>query len=112
MYLGSNIRFLREDTGLSRRQLSEILGYKSYTTIEKWEKGVNLPPINTIVSLSELFDVSIERLVLFDIARDGYFSYGSVTPSEAELLNSYSKASPEIKDLIDHALHLKKDKKS
>lgn len=38
-----NIRFLRKRAELSQDKLAEMLGYKSFTTIQKWESGVSEP---------------------------------------------------------------------
>ena len=46
--IGKNIRRLREKNGLSQEELANRMGYKSKTTINKIEMGVNDIPQNKI----------------------------------------------------------------
>lgn len=62
MSLSSNIRFLRTKKNYSQDKLAELLGYKSFTTIQKWESGVSDPPLKTVKKLCELFNVDIDEL--------------------------------------------------
>ena len=40
MCLGENIRFLRTKKGYSQDDIASKLGYKSFTTIQKWEYSI------------------------------------------------------------------------
>lgn len=62
MSIAANIRTLRRGRGWSQEQLAEKLGYKSYTTIQKWESGVSQPPLSRVQQLAELFHVSVAEL--------------------------------------------------
>ncbi|MGI5874029.1 MAG: LexA family protein [Bacillota bacterium] len=62
MYLGENIRFLRKTHNMNQTELSKELGYKSFTTIQKWEDGSSDPPLSTLLRLCELFSVDLEEL--------------------------------------------------
>lgn len=65
--LGSNIRYLRKKHNYSQDKLAEVLGYKSFTTIQKWESGVAEPPFKTLAKLAELFRVDIDDLAKKDL---------------------------------------------
>ena len=41
MALAKNIRYLRKKMGYSQDDVAEKLGYKLYTTIQKWEMGTS-----------------------------------------------------------------------
>ena len=41
MEFSSNLRYLRKERGMSQDELADKLGYKSFTTIQKWESGVS-----------------------------------------------------------------------
>ena len=41
--IGQRIKELRELKNIEQSELAEMLGYKSQSTISKWESGVNLP---------------------------------------------------------------------
>lgn len=68
MYLGNNIRYLRKTHGMSQDQLSDALGYKSYTTIQKWESGVSEPPLKIAHAIAALFHVDIDDLTKKDLS--------------------------------------------
>ena len=62
MSLASNIRYLRKKQGWGQDTLAEKLGYKSYTTIQKWESGVSEPPLKIVHTIAALFNVDINDL--------------------------------------------------
>ncbi len=62
MTLSKNIRYLRKKNNWSQDFIAEKLGYKSYTTIQKWEMGVSEPPFKKLKELSELFKVDMDDL--------------------------------------------------
>jgi len=68
MFIGSNIRYLRKKLGLSQEDLAARLGYKSFTTIQKWESGGSTPPLKTCVVMCELFDVELDDIVRKDLS--------------------------------------------
>lgn len=67
MYLAKNIRYLRRKAEMSQDTLAELLGYKSYTTIQKWESGINEPPIGTVQKIANLFRVELDDMVKVDM---------------------------------------------
>ncbi len=60
--LSDNIRYLRKKRGWSQDFLAAQLGYKSYTTIQKWESGVSEPPLKRAHAIADLFQVDIDDL--------------------------------------------------
>lgn len=71
-----NIRFLRKRAEMSQDKLAEMLGYKSFTTIQKWESGVSEPSMAVAQKIANLFHVDIDDLIKVDLeARgdDGYY---------------------------------------
>lgn len=67
MTLGKNIRYLRKKNDWSQDFLADKLGYKSYTTIQKWEMGTSEPPLKKLKELADLFDVDIDILAKEDL---------------------------------------------
>ena len=63
MALKDNIRYLRRKKEMSQDDLAKLLGYKSFTTIQKWESGVAEPPFGKVQKLAEIFGVDINALV-------------------------------------------------
>ncbi len=62
MCLGENIRFLRNKKGYSQEDIADMLGYKSFTTIQKWESGVSEPPLKALKKLAEIFNIDMNDL--------------------------------------------------
>ncbi|MBR3031759.1 MAG: helix-turn-helix transcriptional regulator [Clostridiales bacterium] len=63
---GSNIVRLREDAGLSVRDLQDIFGFATPQAIYKWQRGLTMPTIDNLVVLSMTFQVPIERILVVD----------------------------------------------
>lgn len=60
--LSKNIRYMRKKNEWSQEYIAEKLGYKSYTTIQKWEMGTSEPPLKKTRELADLFNVDIDDL--------------------------------------------------
>ena len=67
MNIGKNIRYLRNKQGNSQEDLDDYLGYKSYTTITKWESGVSEPTLKTTNRIAEFFHISVNELCYTDL---------------------------------------------
>lgn len=67
MAFSNNLRFLRKQHALSQEQLAEKLGYKSFTTIQKWESGVSEPSVSVVSAIAELFGITMDALVNDDL---------------------------------------------
>lgn len=66
--LGRNIRYLRKKYEMSQDKLADILGYKSFTTIQKWESEKSEPPMSVLKKLSDLFNVDMNDLATVDLS--------------------------------------------
>ena len=64
---GKNIIKLREESGLSVRDLQNIFGFATPQAIYKWQHGTALPTIDNLIVLSAVFKVSMEELSLIHI---------------------------------------------
>lgn len=53
---------LRKQAGLSQEQLADRLGV-TRQSVSKWESGTALPELVKLISLSEMFDISLDYLV-------------------------------------------------
>ena len=63
---GERICTLREQRGLSVRQLQRLLGFATPQAIYKWQHGETLPTIDNLVALSAILDVPIEKILVTD----------------------------------------------
>ena len=62
MTLGENIARLRAEKRLSQGDLADALGV-SRQSVSKWETDASVPELDKLVRLSELFGVTLDRLV-------------------------------------------------
>lgn len=66
MELGNRIREYRNKNGWNQDELAERM-YVSRQTISNWENDKSYPDIQSLLSLSNLFEVSLDQLVKGDI---------------------------------------------
>lgn len=66
MEVGRQIRKYREHMDFSQEQLAEKV-YVSRQTISNWETGKSYPDINSLLLLSALFHVSLDKLIKGDV---------------------------------------------
>lgn len=66
MELGKQIKKYRGELGLSQEMLAEKV-YVSRQTISNWENDKNYPDINSLLRLSDVFQVSIDILIKGDV---------------------------------------------
>ena len=67
MTIGRNIRYLRKKAGMSQDDLAKKLGYKSFTTIQKWEVDDAIPTFEKLKKISDIFKVSFYDLTTLDL---------------------------------------------
>lgn len=60
---GSNIKKLRMEKGISVKELQGLLGFDNPQAIYNWERGRNMPSIDNLLVLSEIFGVAINEIV-------------------------------------------------
>ncbi len=62
LIIAKNIYDLRLSRGMTQLELAEKLHY-SDKSVSKWEKGDSLPEIATLVSIAEIFEVTLDYLI-------------------------------------------------
>lgn len=110
MALAHNIRYLRKKQGMSQEDLADRLGYKSYTTIQKWESGVSTPPLWAAHAIADMFSVDIDSLMRDPL--ELMDTYMSVQQAEQPAVPDwYNELSEEDKVLVQLIMNLPADKK-
>ena len=66
MELGKQIRKYRNERTLSQEALAERI-YVSRQTVSNWENDKSYPDVNSLVLLSEVFEVSLDQLIKGDV---------------------------------------------
>lgn len=67
MAIGDRIKERREQLGITQQQLAERLGYKSKSTINKIEMGINGISQKKIVDFAKALQTTIEYLMEMDL---------------------------------------------
>lgn len=62
MEFGERLKILREKRNISREQIADLLNV-SYSSIAKYETNERFPDKDTLIKLSEYFNVSIDYLL-------------------------------------------------
>ena len=68
--LPANISKLRKEHSMTQEQLAEALGV-TFASVSKWERGVATPELNLIAEMADLFGVSLDALVGFEVLNGG-----------------------------------------
>ena len=66
MELGKQIKMHRQKAQLSQEELANRV-YVSRQTISNWENDKSYPDVNSLVLLSEIFQISLDKLIKGDI---------------------------------------------
>ena len=61
--IGANIASYRKRIGLTQAGLAERLNY-SDKAVSKWERGESMPDVLTLTQLAELFDITVNDLLI------------------------------------------------
>lgn len=77
MCLPKNLKYLRLKNGYSQDYIADLFGYKSYTTIQKWESGESEPSVKKLRELAKLYNVSMNTLLTKDIEKEGVIEVSS-----------------------------------
>lgn len=60
--IGRFLQELRKEKGLTQEQLAENL-YVARRTVSRWETGSNMPDLDVLVQLADLYDVDLRELL-------------------------------------------------
>ena len=61
---GQNITRLRQQAGLSVKDLQDIFGFATPQAIYKWQKGKSLPTVDNLYALGTLLDVPMDEILV------------------------------------------------
>ena len=61
---GENIVRLRQERGLSVRDLQAFFGFEEPQAIYKWQRGTSLPSVDNLYALGTLLDVPMDEILV------------------------------------------------
>ena len=63
---GNNITKLREQAGMTVRDLQDVFGFASPQAIYKWQNGISMPTVDNLIVLSAVLNVKVEDIVVLN----------------------------------------------
>lgn len=60
--IGSFLRELRKDKGITQEQLAELTGV-SNRSVSRWETGTNLPDLDILIQLADYYDIELREIL-------------------------------------------------
>lgn len=111
--LCKNLKYLRNTLGISQETLAAEINL-ARTTYTAFEKGKKAPDIQTLDALSNLYDVSFDSLVNYDLTEGMMNRIYFVDENRelAQMLNSYQALSVSSKYLILQRVNILLDKEA
>ena len=67
---GEKLRSLREENGYKIKDLTKVLSLSCVQTIYSWESGVNIPSIENLLVLQELYQTSVQEMLVYDYVQE------------------------------------------
>ena len=90
MTLEEQIRNCRKQAGISQEKMAEMIGV-SRQAITKWENGTGTPDIANLVAIAELFQISLDELLLNEKRekKQSEYLYESITEYDIDGIKNY-----------------------
>lgn len=60
--IGSFLKELRKEKGLTQEQLAEIIGVAG-RTVSRWETASNMPDLSILIQLAEFYDIEVSEIL-------------------------------------------------
>ena len=76
---GKNIKRLREEKGITVKELQKIFGFDTPQAIYRWQRGEILPCLDNLLVLAKILDVQVENLIIQNQIKSAIFHSGQFT---------------------------------
>ncbi len=63
---GAKIDLLRKKANLSVKDIQEVFGFETPQAVYKWIHGRNLPTVDNLIILAEIFGVTVDDILSID----------------------------------------------
>ena len=63
---GINIVRMRQNAGLTVKDLQDIFGFSTPQAIYKWQRGTAMPTVDNLVVLAAVFGVTIDEILVYE----------------------------------------------
>jgi transcriptional regulator with XRE-family HTH domain len=68
--LANNLKFLRNKKGLNQQEIADMFNLKTYTTVSKWESGMNEPSVYCVKILAKFYGYEMNQLIDIDLEKE------------------------------------------
>lgn len=62
---GMNIVRMRQNAGLTVKDLQDIFGFSTPQAIYKWQRGTAMPTVDNLIILASVFRVTIDDILVY-----------------------------------------------
>lgn len=97
--IGSFLKELRKEKGLTQEQLAELM-FVSDRTVSRWETGSNLPGLDILIRISDYYDVELSEIL------DGERKSGKMNKELEETVLKVADYSNDEKMRLMKKLHI------
>ena len=104
--LYDRIRMRREELNMSQDELAQKLGYKSRSSINKIEKGINDIPQSKIKAFATALETTPEYLMGWTNKKDNIAPDYKLSQHDLNIISAYHIAPPHTRAIVDLALEL------
>ena len=98
--VGENILLMRKQLGLTQEELAKRMGYKSKSTINKIELGINDIPQSKIAQFAEVLCTTPAHLMGWDEEEKDSPEESKLTEGEKMWLELYHRVSDDTRDAL------------
>lgn len=70
MYLAGNLKFLREQKGMTQQEIAELVGLKNKSSISLIEAGKYELSVDNLEKLADFFGVTMDQIVKQDLSQE------------------------------------------
>ena len=99
--IGNNISRIRRDLGLTQEDLAKLMGYKSKSTINKIELGINDIPQSKIVQFAQVLGTTPAELMGWkEDDKNDSPSESNLTEGEQVLLDLFRRVPEDKQELV------------
>lgn len=95
----NKLRELREEKGLTQKELGDILGY-AQRTISGWESGLSEPNIDTLKKIAYFFNIDLNELLSFED-----YSHNKTEYNYEQLLQEAKEQGIKDRELLMQKIH-------
>lgn len=101
---------LRKTENLSQEKMAEMLGVNE-KTVRNWEKGVTIPTMDDVVSIANLFNISLEEIFSGELNSEKEMDrkVSSMDQSINEINDQISRTNENISDIGEDVKTMKDD---